>query len=167
MASHPPLCTGLSEAVSRRGRSDLSHAAPHSLSPSGFGQRSMAAMFPSSWRSPAAGVRLLSSRDDDEKRERGVGSQAGCHLTVPGPAVMHVVSRDVIGTLSQIRVIFFRAGVTRRWSHIAPAHERAGLLEPVASRDRWVRGRSLGRTESSMTFGRHRPPRENHSAGMG
>jgi hypothetical protein len=52
-------------------------------------------------------------------------------------------------------------------SHIAPAHERAGMLEPVTSRDRCVRGRSLGRTESSLTFGRHRPPRENHSAGMG
>ena len=41
------------------------------------------------------------------------------------------------------------------------------MLEPVTSRDRCVRGRSLGRTESSLTFGRHRPPRENHSAGMG
>ena len=48
-----------------------------------------------------------------------------------------------------------------------PTHERAALLEPVTSRDRCVRGRFLGRTESSLTFGRHRPPRENHSAGMG
>ena len=32
------------------------------------------------------------------------------------------------------------------------------MLEPVTSRDRCVRGRSLGRTESSLTFGRHPSP---------
>lgn len=79
---------------------------------------------------------------------------------------MHVVSRDVIGTLSQIRVIL-QSRRNPTLEPLPPAHERAGLLEPVTSRDRCVRGRFLGRTESSLTFGRHRPPRENHSAGMG